>query len=230
MLSAYKRGKIVSTSCKNSTSVFQSKSVVRCGCCEIDSKIRGVRGTERKWGRQGQKGESEFGDIVKMQILIPGVSDEAWVLAFLAPTSWLMCWFMDHLDSQVLGHKWGGISSPLLSLPRSPPYHPWHGTLGCVQCSMCYACSQHRGQDWTMRSEGDGLSPLLILCSLTGNSLAAGAEHRWNQGQGFWPGEVGNERLLVPPLLILVGRSRLTAQETASSAVSFMSSDQITPR
>lgn len=88
----------------------------------------------------------------------------------------LMRWFVDHLDSQVLGHKWGGISSPSLSLPRSPPYNPWHGTLGCVQCSMCYACSLHRGQNWTMRGEGDGLSPLLILCSLTGNSLAAGAE------------------------------------------------------
>ena len=88
----------------------------------------------------------------------------------------LICWFVGHLDSQVLGHNWSRISSPLLSLPRSPPYHPWHGNPGCVQYSMCSACSHHRQQSWSMIGQGDGPSPLLILCSLIGNSLATGAE------------------------------------------------------
>lgn len=54
-----------------------------------DSKNKEESGGQRESeGYRGQKEESEFGDIVKMQILIPGVSDEAYVLAFLAPTSW----------------------------------------------------------------------------------------------------------------------------------------------
>lgn len=52
---------------------------MRCGCCEInrqqDKEESG--GQRESEGDRGQKGESEFGDIVKMQILIPGVSDEA---------------------------------------------------------------------------------------------------------------------------------------------------------
>lgn len=96
---------------------------------------------------------------------------------------------------------------------------------GCVQYSMCSACSQHRGQSWANHDrQGDGPSPLLILCSLIGNSLATGAEldqkalvesgakaWEWRaSGEGRW----GNERLLVSPLLIIIGCSRLTAQET----------------
>lgn len=59
---------------------------------QTDSKNKEESGGQRESeGHRGQKEESEFGDIVKMQILIPGVSDEACVLAFLAPTSW-WCW------------------------------------------------------------------------------------------------------------------------------------------
>ena len=84
-----------------------------------------------------------------------------------------------------------------------------------------------------MAGEGDSPSPLLILCSLTGNSFASGAELPESESvggivakpwvEGFWGGEVGNERLSVSPVLTIVGCSHLTVQETASSAVSFMS-------
>lgn len=144
----------------------------------------------------------------------------------------LTCRFVEHLGSQVLGHEWSWTSSPLFSLPRSPPCHPWHGTPGCVQYSVCCVCSLHRGQRLVMAGEGDAPSPLLILCSLTGNSFAwSWAPESESIGgivakpwvDGFWGGEVGNERLSVSPVLTIVGCSHLTAQETASSAVSFMS-------
>ena len=47
-----------------------------------DSKNKEESGGQRESeGYRGQKEESESGDIVKMQIQIPGLSDEACVLA-----------------------------------------------------------------------------------------------------------------------------------------------------
>lgn len=40
---------------------------------------------------------------------------------------------------------------------------------------------------------------------------------------GFWGGKVGNGRFSMSPILTIVRCSHLTAQETASPAVSFMS-------
>jgi hypothetical protein len=61
-------------------------------------------------------------------------------------------------------------------------------------------------------------------------------EHWWNLAKAwvedFSAGKVGNERLLMSPILSIVGCSHLSAQETDSSATSFMKflqQEKITP-
>lgn len=153
------------------------------------------------------------------------------------PQVMLICWAVDHLGIEVLGHKWGWTSSPYFHSPEALlPHTTWQScapqdSVGCI-------CSRHRGQSLIMAGEGHAPSPLLVRWSFTANPCTAEwsswvRRHWWDTAKAWvegCEGREGNRRLRChqcPPLL--GGHISLFRKQLPLQLPSRVPGEQLTP-